>query len=458
MSDMTPDTSALEPPSYRLDGLTLRPAEDADLPALAHLWATAFPGERTAAQRLDGLTEGTDPFGGRETCWVGELEGRFVGGLRSYPLRMHLWGREFSVQGLAAVAVTPEARRQGVGGLLCRAALHGAHEAGVELSALFPYRVDFYRRLGYSLAGELHRYIAAPGEFPRFPGGREARVVEADEAMHLVPGFYEEVRPRVQGLIARSSRLWRFLEKPHHRVVVVPGEASHAAGSPGRIRGYLVARLEAGRTRERATLHVVESLVADLAAHRSLLGWLSLQRDQWGRVIYDALRGEHLEQLLNHPRRQGSRGARGGGLWFPSATLLRGPMLRIVNLEDVLRWAPLPAGATLPVHDPVLEANSGTWTRMGRRAAGSGVAERGSGGGGNGSGSATGSGNGTGSAGGGGGAHDGGGQGVGSGVGALPITLVTELFLDGALPGQREAVGDWVPLMGIHDIRLLDTF
>jgi len=86
-----------------------------------------------------------------------------------------------------------------------------------------------------------------------------------------------------------------------------------------------------------------------------------------------------------------------------------------VNLEDVLRWAPLPAGATLPVHDPVLEANSGTWTRMGRRAAG-------------------------------------------SDAGALPITLVTELFLDGALPGQREAVGDWVPLMGIHDIRLLDTF
>jgi predicted N-acetyltransferase YhbS len=58
-----------------------------------------------------------------DTCWVAEADGRLVGGFRLYPLQMHLWGNRYSVQGLAAVAVSPEMRRKGIGRQMCVAAL-----------------------------------------------------------------------------------------------------------------------------------------------------------------------------------------------------------------------------------------------------------------------------------------------------------------------------------------------
>ena len=419
MSQISPSAPPADSP------LTLRPARAEDIPPLARLWATAFPGSRSASQRVEELEEGTGRYGGLESCWVGEVDGRFVGGLRSYRMELSLWGQVIPTQGLAAVAVSPEARQQGVGAALCRAALQQAREEGQELSLLYPYRADFYRRLGYTLAGELHRYIVAPEEFPRFPEAREARMVSPDQALQLIPPFYDEAHSRTQGLIARSGRLWSFLKDPQGEgplVVVVPGSGESAADPAGSsIRGYLVAGNDPGRSREKQTLRIQEMVVADLATHRALLGWISLQRDQWRRVIYDALPGEHLERLLGHPRRQGSPGAR-GGLWFASATLLRGPMLRVVNAAGILSRTGLPAGSTLPLQDPVLPENTGVWTGTD-----GGDVQR---------------------------------RSQEAGDGALPVAVLAELFLDGALPGHAQAVEarGWSPLMGIQNFRLLDTF
>jgi predicted acetyltransferase len=407
------------------------------VPWLARLWATAFAGSRSAADRAAELETGTGKYGGLESCWVGELEGRRVGALRSYRMEMYLWGEPVPVQGLAALATMPDARRQGIGAHLCREGMSVGREAGLELSVLYPYRADFYRRQGYTLAGELHRYVLPPAEFPRFPEGRAARVVAPARATELLPPFYEALRPRVQGLIRRGSGLWSFLDPAPvdpPLVVVVPGPSEEG------IRGYLVADLEPNSVPARATLRVREALAADLSAHRALLGWISLQRDQWGRVLYDALPGEHLERLLGHPRRDRSRGARGGGLWFPSATLLRGPMLRVLNVEAILGRAGLQAGASVAVHDAALSANSGVWRgERGGRVVRQPLSSDGA-------------------------------AAARSPVGspdpdsaasaALPVAVLTELFLDGALPGQTETVRarGWSPAMGIRDFRLLNTF
>ncbi len=419
--------------------LTLRPAESSDIPWLARLWATAFPGERTSKQRARELEAGSGRFGGLSTCWVGEEGGEPVGALRSYSLSLSLWGAEFPTQGLAAVAVAPEHRRRGVGARLCAAGLQVGRAMGKELSLLYPFRVDFYRRLGYTLAGTLHRYVTTPREIPLFPEGRRARVLDPESAGRSLPPFYEAVRPDFQGLLRRDHGLWRFLEpegKEPPLVVAVP-EGEPPAGSPDAsgpgtpgvfppgapgasrngssqealIRGYLVATPDASPVAERRTLRVRELVAADLEAYRTLLGWIALQRGIWERVILDALPGEHLDQILKHPRRAGSRTARDGGLWFSTATILRGPMLRILALDallDRLGISPVARGA-LQVDDPDLPENS----------------TQGS-----------------------------------SEPGALSVALASELFLDGALPGQAEAVESrgWRPRMGLADFRLLDTF
>ena len=415
-------------------GLRLRPAGEEDARGLAVLWAEAFPGEPRVEHRLRALHDGTGPFGGLENCWVAEVGGQRVGGLRQYPLEMYLHGRACSVQGLAAVAVAPEHRRRGMGRQMCREAMLMARRSGAPMSALFPFRADFYASLGYVLTGELHRYRFATADLPVFPGHERVRPVRDQERMALLPSLYDWLLPRSHGLVTRSRAMW---EDRFEGAGMVQGLFSE----DGELEGYLLARGVRGRSPERDTLRVQELVARDLDAWRSLLGWLSTQRDQWPRAYYDAVPDECFHQILPHPRLPGMALAR--GLWFPSAFLLRGPMLRILDVPEMLGAAGLPEGSVIPVVDPEIEENTGRW-----RVEGGDVARV----------------NGT--------ANPRGalpsnsppgpsagtppGPAPGTSPDALSIRLLTELVVKGTLPGQVPM--EWDPALGIRDFRLLDVF
>jgi GNAT superfamily N-acetyltransferase len=249
--------------------LELRPAGEEDILPLARLWALAFPGERSVSTRARQLQEG-GTYGGLETCWVAEREGRMAGAFRVYDLLLHLHGRPLPTLGLAALAVDPSFRRQGVGAALCRAALRLGRERGDVLSALYPFRVDFYARLGYALTGEFHRYRFPPAALPAFPGAGSVRMIPPGERVSVVPDFYASLLPGMHGMARRTRAMWGFLEDE---------EETHVWGvsRPGGLGGYMVTECRPGRRGRKAALRVRELLAGDADSYRALLGWLSLQ-------------------------------------------------------------------------------------------------------------------------------------------------------------------------------------
>ncbi len=390
--------------------LVVRPAERQDARFLAELWAYSFPGEASSEARLGTLLEGGGPHGGLDTCWIAEGEGRPVGGFRTLPLRMTLRGRMNPVQGLAAVAVAPDARRRGVGREMCRRALRLGVENQQRMSALFPFRTSFYADLGYALVGELERHQFSPEALPLFPEYRAARSLSMQEAQELLPAFYDGLLPRLHGPVERTRQAWKHLLSAVEGVCGVPD-------GDGGLRGYATVDVAHASVPERSMLRVRELLAEDAEAYRSLLGWISAQRSQWGRVQYDASRGERFHKLLSHPRLQGQAPAR--GLWFPSSVLLRGPMLRILDLPGLLSDERIAERGVLAVRDDEIAENAGIWGwgRGGVQRSQEGTPGEG-----------------------------------------LPIGLVTELFVEGRLPGQAGARTEWDPALGIDDFRLYDVF
>lgn len=333
-----------------LDLELLRPGAERDIRPLAELWVQAFPGDRTAAERERELREG-GTFGGLESCWVAERNGRMVAALRAYALAMHMHGGVLPAMGLAAVAVAPDHRRRGLGCGVCGEALRIAYARGDVLSALYPFRASFYRALGYTLAGELHRYRFPPRALPEYDEHRFVRAalrVDRD----AIAEVYERVACSLNGMLVRLPKMWAFLDDARWYAFV------YDAGGAG-IRGYVVVRHRLARRPEARALQVKELLAEDEEAYRGLLGWLAAQRDQWPRVIYDALPEECFAGRLSHPRTRGTRPAR--GLWFETARVLRGPMLRIVNVERALRALDGPLPETLTVRDGQLPPNEGEW-------------------------------------------------------------------------------------------------
>ncbi len=389
-------------PIERID-IDLTPAGEDHIPAMAALWAEAFP-EKPAERRARELREGLT-YGGLGDCWVVEVEGRLAGALRTYRLTMHLHGRPLATMGLAGVAVAPDFRRRGIGRRMCAASLEMARARGDVLAALFPFRTAFYRDLGFVLAGELHRYRFATDELSTYPGWD--RVVRApDGGASEARRIYDAVAAASNGMLARTERMWGFLEQD--------GTYLYLHRDPrGQPTGYVVVRGRGGPA-ESAHLVVKELVAEDREAYLGLLGWLSVQRDQWGTVVYDALPGEAFHRRLQHPRVRGSAGGR--GLWFHSAQLLRGPMLRILDVGAVLGGEH--DGAPLQVRDGQLAANQGRWEE-GERVDPALAPDRGP---------------------------------------VLSIGDATALFLDRALPGQRPAPGAWRPNLGLTDFRLYDEF
>lgn len=330
----------------------IRHAEHHDIRALSELWARAFPGERTVEQRVRHLETG-GVFGGIETAFIAERAGRTVGAFRAYVLTQHMHGTPYRMMGLAAVAVDETARRRGVGRELCEHAIRIARDRGDVLSVLYPFRPAFYHALGWGMVGEMHAFRFHPESLADLDGAARVRRADADDA-GAIAACYGRVAADANGLIARTPRIWRsHLE----------ADATHAyiTGADG-VRGYLVARFGRSSAPDAKPLFIRELVAEDHESYEALLAWVAAQRDAWRVIHYDATPDERLAHRLTEPRTPGFHPAR--YLWAPVARVIRGPMLRVLDVRAALtkrmRWgqsAPVRFG--LHVLDDVLPENEG---------------------------------------------------------------------------------------------------
>lgn len=330
----------------------IRHAEHSDIRALASLWARSFPGERSVEERVRHLETG-GVFGGIESAWLDERDGRMVGAFRAYALTQHMHGTAYRMMGLAAVAVDETARRRGVGRDLCVHAIRVARERGDVLSILYPFRPAFYHSLGWATTGEMHTYRFRPeslGEVGRYATVRRA---EPDDRAGIA-ACYDRVAAETNGMIARTPRIWRG-----H----LDSDAIHTyTTGDGAVRGYIIVRAGRSAAPDEKPLFIRELVAADHEAYEALLGWVSAQRDSWRLVHYDAAPDERFAHRLAEPRTPGFHPAR--YLWAPVGRIIRGPMLRILDVRQALekrtRWAPVaPLTFGLHVIDDVVSENQG---------------------------------------------------------------------------------------------------
>lgn len=310
-----------------------------------------FPGERSLAERMHDLETG-GTIGGIQTVEVAEGPGGILGALKMQPMTQHMGGAALPMMGLAAVGVAPWARRRGVGAMLCRHALRRGRERGDVLSALYPFRPDFYRRLGWALAGELHVYRFPPEYLQGSQDPPVRLATTADEP--AIMACYARVAAKSNGLIDRSDRVWR-------RHLDMPATYAFVHETGGALDGYMLLRY--GRSaggREHRTLLIREMVVERPEVATALFGWISLQRDLWRRARHDATPDEHFWMRLCDPRPPGHRGTR--WLWDPVARIIRGPMLRVLNVADAIErrrtWgSAAPLRFSLSVRDAELPEN-----------------------------------------------------------------------------------------------------
>jgi len=146
--------------------------------------------------------------------------GKIVGGAGAYLFDTTVpGGAQVPTAGVMAVGVLPTHRRRGALTALMKRQLEDAHERGEPLALLFAAEGGIYSRFGYGLASlagdiELPKEHARPWQHE--PLG-EARLLEEDEALDVLPGIYDRVQAVTPGMFTRSRDWWqvrRLRERP----------------------------------------------------------------------------------------------------------------------------------------------------------------------------------------------------------------------------------------------------
>lgn len=338
--------------------LTFRYASPGELPEICRLVAHSFPGPtRTPEWWLEQL--GHTAYGdGPEILWVGEERGRIVAMCQLHRLREWVTGAELSTMGLGTVTIAPTHRQRGLASRLVASGMRAARERGDVASALFPFRVTFYGKLGYGLAGEALQYRVPPDALPASDARLRVELADSPAARAEVRELYGDWIRTQNGQVTRTERSWEQLLAPPDRALVA------YRGDGGAMEGYARVIYRTDLPPGDRFLEVDELVWTTVEARRGLYGWLATLGDQWSSILLRALPEHRLGDWLREPRMPWGS-APGWGLWLPSATLLGGPMFRLLQLQST--WASRAVdpeariALALDVHDPQLEENSGAW-------------------------------------------------------------------------------------------------
>ncbi|MFP3913300.1 MAG: GNAT family N-acetyltransferase [Actinomycetota bacterium] len=148
-----------------------------------------------------------------DRAWAAYDGDRMVGTVGAFSLDMTVPGSTMACGGTTVVSVLPTHRRQGILRMMIDSHLEDVRDHSEPIAGLWASDSGIYGRFGYGLAArEAEIEVSRDNSsFHRLaPARTPVRLIAADEAADLLPGFYDTQRRRYPGFLARSAAWWKY--------------------------------------------------------------------------------------------------------------------------------------------------------------------------------------------------------------------------------------------------------
>lgn len=273
-----------------------------DFHALVSIFADAYPGLKIVSHsERDRLRQQLLKLHEEEA--TAHFHGLFrdrqlLGTMCLYDFSMNFLQIRIPVGGVGQVAVAFPHKKEHVGREMMDYFLHHFQRRDTPLVALYPFRPDFYRKMGFGYGTKMSQYRVKPTALPKGPSKAHVRYLDTKDRQSLLE-CYNRVLDRTHGMMEKSEReLDRLFANPQNRIV------GYEQG--GQILGYLVFTFEAGETWLLNDVQITEFIYEDPNALAELLTFLHTQADQIRHVILNT-QDEYLHYLLLDPRNGSNR-------------------------------------------------------------------------------------------------------------------------------------------------------
>ncbi|MCA9942243.1 MAG: GNAT family N-acetyltransferase [Anaerolineales bacterium] len=220
--------------------------------------------------------------------------GDMRGIMRLYDFRMRLRGADLLVGGVGGVGVDLLHKKERIAYDMVQFFHRHYQEKGAAMTALYPFRPDFYKQMGYGYGRKINQYRIPPASLPK---GDRQNVIYLDKSHQQA---FNECYSR---LMANSNGLMTQPELTINTLFTQSNMQKVGYWADGQLQGYLLFSFEPvpNGTFLRNNIVVRTLLYENSAALRGLLAFLQAQADQIENVIMNT-QDEDFHLLLHDPR------------------------------------------------------------------------------------------------------------------------------------------------------------
>ncbi|HEX2916267.1 MAG TPA: GNAT family N-acetyltransferase [Chloroflexia bacterium] len=279
----------------------IRKVRDEDYDAFANLIANAYPGIKLFSE------EARERYKQRMKEWESDpklatyglfRDDQLVGGMRFFDFTMKILSTKGLAGGIGMVAVDLLHKKEKVAYELLSYFLKHYRERGATMALLYPFRPDFYHKMGFGLGAKISQYRAKPSSLPSSGNRQNVYFLTKTDEQALLD-CYNRCLERSNGLVEKLQyELNAFFDNPEMRVVGYRPE-----GENGPVTGYIAFSFK----QVNPDSFVLNNIICREVMHESseallgLLAFLQSQADQIKEIVFN-IQDDYFHHILLDPR------------------------------------------------------------------------------------------------------------------------------------------------------------
>lgn len=304
----------------------IRILKENDLPAFANILFNAYPGFYNSLPDVQANLQKTQE--NDRIVFYGLFEGeQLLGGMRINFYEMNMYGAILPVAGVGSVAVDLLHKKEKVAKELIEFFIDHCNQLGIHLLALYPFRQDFYKQMGFGIGSKMEQYRILPTSLPKGSSKQHIRYLTIEDKERLNQCHKKYVQSTHGMFYKTEAELSSMFANPNLRLVGYEDE--------GEIQGYIAFSFRKASEENflRNNIHIHEMIYLNPKVLQELFTFLHSQADQVERIIMQT-QDPFFHHIFSNPQNGSDRLI--PSVYHESNTAGIGLMYRVNNVQKLM--------------------------------------------------------------------------------------------------------------------------
>ena len=275
-------------------------------------------------------------------------DGKMMARITDFRFRFYLDGQTVTTGGIGGVATLPEYRNSGAVREIFNALLNDAYKKGEVISTLFPFKHEFYRKVGYDTVTFMNEYTLTPSALRDYRFDGEVKKWNTGDSVSDFLSIYNAFAPKFNLSMERSEE--KMLEHLKVEKPYMDRRFSYVFKQNGKPVSYLI--FTDIKNDPAAILQVEECAWTCRDGFNAVLGFLARFDADYGSIRLPLPKGIDLLRIIRSPR-----------AYDIEKHTCQHFMVRVINAKKLLGAIRKPADCdiTIKVTDEIIKENNRTY-------------------------------------------------------------------------------------------------